>query len=85
MAAEDAYVLAHEVLAADEPVESGLMRYSRKRYARCAFVYTFARQWMEDEQSVQTAEDLAVARTELAQNASFRIGVSDRILNTRII
>ena len=47
-----------------------------------AFVYTFARQWLEDEQAVRTAEDLAVARVELMRNGSARIGVSDRILNS---
>ena len=60
------------------------MRYSQKRYARCAFVYTFSRQWMDDEQSVRTDEDLAAARVELAQNASARIGASDLILNSPI-
>jgi 2-polyprenyl-6-methoxyphenol hydroxylase-like FAD-dependent oxidoreductase len=85
MAAEDAYVLANEMLAEDDPVESRLMRYSRKRYARCAFVYTFACQWMEDEQAVRTAQDLAAARSEMALNASARIAASDRILNTRIL
>jgi 2-polyprenyl-6-methoxyphenol hydroxylase-like FAD-dependent oxidoreductase len=85
MAAEDAYVLVNEVLAEDAPVASRLMRYSRKRYARCAFVYTFARQWMEDEQAVRTAQDLAAARSEMALNASARIAASDRILNTRIL
>ncbi len=84
MAAEDGYVLANEVLAEDGPLESRLMRYSRRRYARCAFVYAFSRQWMEDEQAVRTAEDLATARAELALNASARIAASDRILNTRI-
>src|ERR1700692_1847999 len=53
-------------------------------YARCAFVYTFARQWLEDEQSIRTAQDLAVARSEMTLNASFRIAASDRILNTCI-
>jgi 2-polyprenyl-6-methoxyphenol hydroxylase-like FAD-dependent oxidoreductase len=85
MAAEDAYVLADEVLADDAPVEVRLMRYSRKRYARCAFVYNFARQWLEDEQSVRTAADLEAARAELTLNASARIGASDRILDTRVI
>jgi len=85
MAAEDAYVLADEVLADDAPVEARLMRYSRKRYARCAFVYNFARQWLEDEQSVRTAADLEAARAELTLNASARIGASDRILDTRVI
>jgi len=85
MAAEDAFVLAREVLADDVPVEARLMRYSQKRYARCAFVYTFSQQWMEDEQSVRSADDLARARAELALNASARIAASDRILDARII
>ena len=84
MAAEDAYVLVNEVLKEDAPIESRLMSYSRKRYARCAFVYTFSQQWMEEEQSVRTAEDLAQARVEMALNASARIAASDRILNTQI-
>jgi len=81
MAAEDAFVLAREVLADDVPVEARLLRYSQKRYPRCAFVYTFSGQWMHDEQSVRTAADLEAARAELMQNASARIGASDRILN----
>ncbi len=85
MAAEDGYVLANETLSEDVPVEARLMRYSQKRYARCAFVYTFSQQWMEDEQSVRTADDLARARVELALNASARIAASDRILDTRVI
>ena len=70
MAAEDAFVLAREVLADDVPVEARLMRYSQKRYARCAFVYTFSGQWMHDEQSVRSAADLEAARAELTLNAS---------------
>jgi 2-polyprenyl-6-methoxyphenol hydroxylase-like FAD-dependent oxidoreductase len=85
MAAEDAYVLVNEVLKDDAPVEARLMRYSRKRYARTVFVYTFSLQWMEEEQSVRTPEDLAQARVELALNASARIAASDRILDTRVI
>ena len=85
MAAEDGYVLANEMLADCEPIATRLMSYSQKRYARCAFVYAFARQWLEDEQSVRTADDLEAARMELALNASARIAASDRILNTRII
>jgi 2-polyprenyl-6-methoxyphenol hydroxylase-like FAD-dependent oxidoreductase len=85
MAAEDGYVLAAEALANDVPLEDRLMRYSQKRYARSAFVYAFARQWMDDEQSVHTAQDLAEAKAEMAQNASARIAASDRILNTRIL
>jgi 2-polyprenyl-6-methoxyphenol hydroxylase-like FAD-dependent oxidoreductase len=84
MAAEDGYVLAKEVLAQEGSIETRLMQYSQKRYARCAFVYAFSSQWMEDEQAVRTAEDLAAARKELALNASARIAASDRILNSRI-
>ena len=85
MAAEDGYVLAREACTEDVPLEGRLMRYSRKRYGRCAFVYAFALQWLDDEQSVRTAADLQAARAELKQNASFRIAVSDRILNTPVI
>jgi 2-polyprenyl-6-methoxyphenol hydroxylase-like FAD-dependent oxidoreductase len=85
MAVEDAYVLAREILAEDAPVERRLMRYSTKRYARCAFVYAFSWQWLESEQSIRSQEDLEEARKELALNASIRIGASDRILNTRIL
>jgi hypothetical protein len=67
------------------PVEARLMRYSQMRYARCAFVYAFSYQWMEDEQSVRTSEDFAAARLELAMNASARIAASDRILNSPAI
>jgi len=85
MAAEDGYVLADEVLSGEGSIAARLMRYSQKRYARCAFVYTFSQQWLEEEQSVRTAEDLAQARAEMALNASARIAVSDRILNTPVI
>lgn len=81
MAAEDAFVLVREVLTGDGPVEARLMRYSMKRYPRCAFVYTFSGQWLHDEQSVRSAADLEAARAELTLNASARIGASDRILN----
>jgi len=64
MAAEDAFVLAREVLDDDVPIEARLMRYSMKRYPRCAFVYTFSGQWLHDEQSVRSAEDLEAARAE---------------------
>jgi 2-polyprenyl-6-methoxyphenol hydroxylase-like FAD-dependent oxidoreductase len=84
MAAEDAFVLEREVLADDGPVEARLMRYSKKRYARCAFVYTFARQWLDDEQSIHSVQELEAARAELTLNASARIGASDRILNSPI-
>jgi 2-polyprenyl-6-methoxyphenol hydroxylase-like FAD-dependent oxidoreductase len=85
MAAEDGYALALETLADDLSLEARLMRYSQKRYARSAFVYAFSRQWMDDEQSVRNAADLAAAKIELAQNASARIAASDRILNARIV
>jgi len=81
MAAEDAYSLARHVLRGEGSLDARLMAYSQERYARCAFVYTFARQWLDDEQAVRTAEDLAAARVELARNGSARIAVSDRILN----
>ena len=81
MAAEDAFVLVREVLDDDVPVEARLIRYSMKRYPRCAFVYRFSGQWLHDEQSVRSAEDLEAARTELMANASARIGASDRILD----
>jgi 2-polyprenyl-6-methoxyphenol hydroxylase-like FAD-dependent oxidoreductase len=84
MAAEDAYVLAREVLDDDAPVETRLLNYSQKRYARCAFAYAFAYQWMQDEQSIHTADELETARAEMALNASARIGASDRILNSPI-
>jgi 2-polyprenyl-6-methoxyphenol hydroxylase-like FAD-dependent oxidoreductase len=85
MAAEDGYVLAREVLAEDIPVDARLMRYSQMRYARCALVYTFSYQWMLDEQSARTPEDLAAVRSELTMNGSTRLAASDRILNSRII
>jgi 2-polyprenyl-6-methoxyphenol hydroxylase-like FAD-dependent oxidoreductase len=81
MAAEDAFVLVREVVADDGPLEARLMRYSMKRYPRCAFVYTFSGQWLLDEQSVRSAEDMEAARAELTLNASARIGASDRILD----
>ncbi|HTV35879.1 MAG TPA: hypothetical protein VMF12_05560, partial [Xanthobacteraceae bacterium] len=81
----DGYVLAREALADDLPLEARLMRYAQARYARCAFVYSFSYQWMLDEQSVRTTQDLAAARVELKKNASARIGASDRILDSRIV
>jgi 2-polyprenyl-6-methoxyphenol hydroxylase-like FAD-dependent oxidoreductase len=85
MAAEDGLVLAREMLTGEGPVEARLLRYSQARYARSAFVYSFSYQWMLDEQSVRTPADLAAARAELAMNASTRIAVSDRILNSAVI
>jgi 2-polyprenyl-6-methoxyphenol hydroxylase-like FAD-dependent oxidoreductase len=85
MAVEDAYVLAKEMLRTDVPLEARLMRYSQTRYARCAFVYTFSYQWLLDEQSIHTPDQLEAARAELALNASARIAASDRILDSRVI
>ncbi len=82
MAVEDGYALARHVLHGEGSLHARLMSYSQERYARCAFVYTFARQWLEDEQAVRTPEDLTAARAELALNGSARIAVSDRILNS---
>jgi hypothetical protein len=48
-------------------------------------VYSFSRQWLDEEQSVRSADDLVAARAELALNASTRIGASDRILNAKIV
>jgi 2-polyprenyl-6-methoxyphenol hydroxylase-like FAD-dependent oxidoreductase len=84
MAAEDGYILAREALADDVPMEARLMRYSQTRYPRCALVYTFAYQWMLDEQSVRTPGQMAAARLELKTNMSARLAASDRILNERI-
>src|SRR6516225_1270850 len=84
MAAEDALVLARELLNDDCDVETRLMRYTIKRYPRCAFVYAFSGQWLHDEQSVRSVEELEAARQELTLNASARIGASDRILNEPI-
>ena len=84
MAAEDGFVLAREVLNDDVSIEDRLMRYSMKRYPRCAFVYTFSGQWLLDEQSVRTPQDMEIARAEMKQNASTRIGISDRLLDSPI-
>lgn len=85
IAVEDALLLAHELMDEGSPVNVRLMRYAQKRYARCAFVYTFARQWLESEQAIRTQQQMDAARIELAQNASARIAVSDRILNSWIL
>jgi 2-polyprenyl-6-methoxyphenol hydroxylase-like FAD-dependent oxidoreductase len=84
MAAEDGYVLAREMVTGEGTVADRLMRYSKDRYARCAFVYTFSRQWLDDEQSIRTPAQMESARAEIATNASTRIAASDRILNSPI-
>ncbi len=84
MAAEDGFVLAREVMDGEGTIEARLMRYSRDRYARCAFVFSFSRQWLDDEQSVRTPEQLERARAEMRLNGSARIAASDRILNMAV-
>ena len=84
-AVEDAYVLARELTQADGSVEERLMRYSQQRYMRNAFVYSFARQWLDEEQWVQKPELMEAARRDLAENVSARIGVSDRILDSFVL
>ena len=85
MAVEDALVLADELAQKDKDIEAKLSSYVERRYARCAFVCTFSRQWLEDEQSITTPEKLAAAREEMKLNASRRIAVSDRILNQPVV
>lgn len=85
MAVEDGLILARELMRNEGTVEDRLMRYAQIRYARNAFVYTFARTWLEEEQGVLTPEQMEEARKELALNASNRIAVSDRILNTPVL
>jgi 2-polyprenyl-6-methoxyphenol hydroxylase-like FAD-dependent oxidoreductase len=85
MAAEDALVLADELGQNDKSLEHKLSSYAQRRYARCAFVYTFSKQWLEDEQAVNSPARMEVARAEQARNASTRIAVSDRILNQPVV
>lgn len=82
MAVEDGLILALEMTETKGSVEDRLTRYAQRRYARCAFVYAFARQWLDDEQNIHTTEQMDVAREEMRLNASKRIAVSDRILNS---
>jgi 2-polyprenyl-6-methoxyphenol hydroxylase-like FAD-dependent oxidoreductase len=84
MAVEDALILVQAVMEFDGSLDQRLLSYAQKRYARCAFVYTFSFQWLEHEQSIHTPEQMEAAYRELALNASNRIAVSDRILNARI-
>ncbi|MEU0520942.1 FAD-dependent oxidoreductase [Streptosporangium sp. NPDC006007] len=85
MAAEDGLVLADELTRTDADVEEMLRSYTFRRYARCAFVYTFARQMLDDEQAVHTPAHLARHREDTAAHGSPRIGVSDLILNEPVI
>ncbi|MFB9950704.1 FAD-dependent monooxygenase [Rhizobium puerariae] len=81
MAAEDGYVLAKLLLSGDGSVDDRLTAYGKVRFARNAFVYTFAREWLSMEQSVHSPADLAAAKDEYARNADGRIAVADRILD----
>ncbi|WGW11686.1 FAD-dependent monooxygenase [Saxibacter everestensis] len=84
MALEDGLVLADE-LSQDKPVEDMLDGYVQRRYARCAFVYTFSMQMLHSEQMVRTHQQLDEARRELKANGSARIAASDRILNLPVL
>lgn len=85
MAVEDAVTLAQELAGDDGTLEERLARYTRRRYARCAFVYNFARQMLDHEQSATTAQSLADYHEDTRRYASERIAVSDRILNERVL
>jgi 2-polyprenyl-6-methoxyphenol hydroxylase-like FAD-dependent oxidoreductase len=84
MAVEDALVLADELTRDNASLEAQLVSYAARRYARCAFVYSFSKQWLEDEQAVTSPARLDDARVEWSLNASTRIAASDRILNQPI-
>ena len=81
MAVEDACALAGCVLSTDGTVEERLAHYGKTRFARNAFLYAFARDWMEAEQSVSTPDELEACKAELSRNADARITVADRILD----
>lgn len=85
MAVEDALVLADELCRPGQDIETSLQNYSARRYQRCAFVYAFSRQWLDEEQNIVTAKQYRAAREDIARNASARIGASDRILNSPIM
>lgn len=82
MAVEDAYELARHVVAGPGSIQNRLQTYGETRFARNAFVYTFAREWMDIEQSVGSEADLAAARIEYARNLDGRINAADRILDS---
>lgn len=82
MAVEDAFVLARLTTSGEGTIEDRLAQYGRERFARNAFVYTFAREWLDTEQSVHSPAQLDQARNEMARNGDARIAVSDRILDS---
>ena len=82
MAVEDAYVLAQCAMSGQGSIHDRLTAYGEIRFPRNAFVYTFAREWLDMEQSVHSAAQLTAAKAELARNADGRIAVADRILDS---
>ncbi|WP_299451459.1 FAD-dependent monooxygenase [uncultured Pigmentiphaga sp.] len=82
MAVEDAYVLAQFVASDSGSIHDRLRAYAETRFARNAFVYTFACEWMNIEQSVRSEADLAAARIEYSKNLDGRISTADRILDS---
>ena len=86
MAVEDAFVLARLAMTDDgRTLSARLDDYGQTRWTRNAFVYSFARDWLEQEQSVTDAADLARTRAELARNGAGRVAVSDRILDQSVV
>lgn len=85
MAVEDAVTLAQELAGGVGSVEEQLARYTSRRYARCAFVYNFARQMLDHEQSATSDGALAAYHQDTRRYASERIAVSDRILNEPVL
>ena len=84
MAAEDGFLLA-ELTTRQCPLEQSLAAYSRRRWQRAAFVYSFGLDWLAREQATRSPADLDDAMAELAANATTRIGASDRLLNEWIL
>lgn len=81
MAAEDGYVLAHCLTQTAGTLEEKLSRYYELRFGRCAFVYHFAKQWLQEEQSVHSHEQYQQKNAEYRTHLANRIASSDRILN----
>lgn len=84
MAVEDAFVLARCLCEGEGTLDVRLQSYGEQRFARNAFVYAFARDWLEAEQAVRSQADLDAACAEMARNASARIAVADSFLERSI-
>lgn len=82
MAVEDAYTLARFAMSEEGSLDQRLARYGEERFARNAFVYTFAREWLEKEQDVHSEAELEETRLEMIRNGDARVAVSDRILDS---